>query len=205
MQFITFSDRIKSFPGFTLNDIRKVDPHFHKRQLMDWLKRDYIRTFAGEYYILADQQIDEPTRFMLANRLYEPSYISLETALAYYQVIPEAVLSITSVSSRKTKQYQSDWGSLTYRSVKPVLMFGYEVIEVSSTRKYLMARPEKAVLDYLYLNPKVSSIEDFEGLRWNREELQPVVDGARFHEYLTIFDKQALSGRVDILRRYLDA
>jgi predicted transcriptional regulator of viral defense system len=205
MKFREFENRIRSLPGFTINDLRKIDPNFYRQQLTYWQKEGYIKPFAGGIYILADQQMDEPTCFMLANRLYEPSYLSLETALAYYQVIPEAVLSITSVSSRKTKQYQSEWGSLTYRSVKPVLMFGYEVIEVSSTRKYLLARPEKAVLDYLYLNPKVSSIEDFEGLRWNREELQPVVDGARFHEYLAIFDKQALSGRVDILRRYIDA
>ncbi|MDY6874129.1 MAG: hypothetical protein SVR81_09230 [Chloroflexota bacterium] len=205
MKFREVENQIRSLTGFTLNDLRKIDPNFYRQQLTYWQKEGYIKPFAGGLYILAGQQMDEATRFMLANRLYAPSYISLESALAHYQIIPEAVLGITSVSSRKTKQFQSDWGILSYRSVKPVLMFGYVLVEVSPTRKFLMARLEKAVLDYLYLNPGVTSVADFEGLRWNREELRLVVDGALFKEYLTIFDTQALSDRVDQLRRYLDA
>jgi len=205
MQFLDFRDKIKNLPGFSLNDIRKIDPLFHKRQLMDWLKRGYVRSFAGEYYLLADQQMDESLRFMLANRLYEPSYISLESALAFYHIIPETVLSVTSISSRKSKQFESDWGLLYYRSIKPLLMFGYEVIETAPNRKYSIARLEKAVLDYLYLNAHISSIEDFEGLRWDREALLPVVNGDRFRNYQNIFSKKALDKRVHQLVRYLDA
>ena len=205
MQFLEFRDKIKNLPGFSLNDIRKIDPLFHKRQLMDWLKRGYIRPFAGEYYLLADQQMDESLRFMLANRLYEPSYISLESALAYYHIIPESVLSVTSISSRKSKQFESDWGVLYYRSVKPLLMFGYEVIEPAPNRKYSIARLEKAVLDYLYLNAHISSIEDFEGLRWDKETLLPVVSGNPFRNYQNIFNKKTLDKRVYQLMRYLDA
>lgn len=205
MRFLEFRALIKNLPGFTLNDIRKIDPAFHKRQLMDWLRRGYIKSFAGEYYLLADQQMDESLRFMLANRLYEPSYISLESALAYYHVIPESVLSVTSVSSRKSKQYESNWGALYYRSVKPTYMFGYEVIETAPNRKYSIARLEKAVLDYLYLNAHVSTFDDFEGLRWDRESLLPVVSGNLFRNYLHIFNKRALDDRVHQLMRYLNA
>ena len=69
------------------------------------------------------------TLFMLANRIYQPSYISRESALAHYLVIPESVLGVTSVSSRKTRQFETQWGRLTYRSIKPGLMFGYRVVE----------------------------------------------------------------------------
>lgn len=205
MRFLEFRELIKDLPGFSLNDIRKVDPFFHKRQLMDWLRRGYIKSFAGEYYLLVEQQMDESLRFMLANRLYEPSYISLESALAFYQIIPESVLSVTSVSSRKSKQFESDWGALYYRSIKPTYMFGYEVIETAPNRKYSIARLEKAVLDYLYLNAHIASIEDFEGLRWDKEALLPVVGGDRFRDYLSIFDKRALDRRVHQLMRYLNA
>jgi predicted transcriptional regulator of viral defense system len=205
MRFLEFRALIKDLPGFSLNDIRKIDPAFHKRQLMDWLRRGYIKSFAGEYYLLADQQMDESLRFMLANRLYEPSYISLESALAYYHVIPESVLSVTSISSRKSKQFESDWGALYYRSVKPPYMFGYEVIEIAPNRKYSIARLEKAVLDYLYLNAHISTINDFEGLRWDKESLLSIVDGGRFRNYLSIFNKRALDDRVHQLMRYLNA
>jgi len=205
MHYLDFRDKIKSLPGFSLNDIRKIDPSFHKRQLMDWLQRGYIRPFAGEYYLLADQQMDGSLRFMLANRLYEPSYISLESALAYYQIIPESVLSVTSISSRKTKQFESDWGILYYRSIKPLLMFGYEVVETAPNRKYAIARLEKAVLDYLYLNSHISSVEDFEGLRWDRDVLLPAVGSDRFRNYQNIYNKKALDKRVYQLMRYLNA
>ena len=78
---------------------------------------------------MADAQVDESYLFMLANRIYEPSYISRESALAYYLIIPESVLGVTSVSSRKTRQFDSQWGRFSYRSIKPALMFGYRVIE----------------------------------------------------------------------------
>lgn len=205
MRFIEFRERVKDLPGFSLNDLRKFDPSFHKRQVMDWIKRGYIHSFAGEYYLLADQPMEEPLLFMMANRLYKPSYISLESALAYYHVIPESVLSVTSISSRKSKQFDSEWGVLYYRSVKPLYLIGYEVIETGPSRKYAIASLEKAVLDYLYLNPHISSSQDFEGLRWDKETLQSIVTGDRFRIFQNIFNKKALDNRVDQLMRYLDA
>ena len=205
MRFSEFRLRIAPIIAFNLNDIRKIDSNFHQPQLMDWLKRGFIKSFAGEYYLLADQEMDESLRFMLANRLYEPSYISLESALAYYHIIPESVLSVTSISSRKSKQFESEWGIFYYRSVKPLYMFGYEVIEIAPDRKYSMASLEKAVLDYLYLNAQISSIYDFEGLRWDREALLPIVSSDRFHTYQNIFNKKALDNRIYQLMRYLDA
>jgi predicted transcriptional regulator of viral defense system len=205
MQYQMFESHVKHLPAFNLNDIRKFEPGFHRRQLQFWMDRGYIRSFAGGYYILAEQEVNESFLMMMANRLYEPSYISLESALAYHQVIPETVLGVMSVSSRRTKRMESDWGVFSYRSVQPQLMFGYQVVEVGPKVKYKIANLEKAVLDYLYLNHEISSAVDFEGLRWNREILQPVVEGERFRDTLAIFDKQALQSRVEELKRYLDA
>ena len=54
MKFQDFQTKIKNLPVFTLNDVRKIDPNFHQPQLMYWLKNGYIRSFAGEYYIMPD-------------------------------------------------------------------------------------------------------------------------------------------------------
>ena len=205
MNLLDFRSKIKNLPVFALNDVRKIDPNFHQPQLMYWLKKGYILTFAGEYYIMSDVVPNEEFLYMGANHLYSPSYVSLASVLAYYQVIPESVLGITSISSRKTKQFQSEWGIFSYQSVKPLYMFGYEVVEISSDIKFSIALLEKAVLDYLYLNPEVGSQQDFEGLRWNKEILQPIVEGERFRDYLAVFEKQALYSRVDELRRYINA
>ena len=196
---------MKVLPAFNLNDVRKLNPGFHRQQLSYWLAKEWIKPLPGGYYLLANQKVDEQYLFTLANVIYQPSYISLESALAYYGVVPESVLGVTSVSSRKTIRYQSRWGEFRYRSVKPLYMFGYIVVEPAQKRKYKMARLEKAVLDYLYLNPDICSGEDFEGLRWKRSTLQQLGDNALFLKYLSIFDNKALENRVGQLREYIYA
>ncbi len=205
MLFRDFETQMKTLPAFNLNDVRKIDPDFHRQQLNDWLDRGYIKSLTGGYYLLADAQIDESTLFMLANRIYEPSYISRESALAYYLVIPESVLGVTSVSSRKTKLFDSEWGRLSYRTIKPGLMFGYQVIEKDKMIKYKIASLEKAVLDYLYWNPNIESGADFDGLRWNQEQLGSLENNTLFWKYLNIYNSKALENKVDILMEFIHA
>ena len=205
MTFRDFQTQVRDLPAFNLNDVRKIDPDFHRQQLSDWLDRGYIKSLAGGFYLLADSQVDESYLFMLANRIYEPSYISRESALANYHVIPESVLGVTSVSSRKTKLFESEWGRFSYRSIKPVLMFGYRVVEQRKMIKYKIASLEKAVLDYLYWNSGIDTSEDFAGLRWNRQELLGLEDNPLFKKYLKIFDNKALDRRVGLLMEYIHA
>ena len=205
MKFRDFQLHAKDLPVFNLNDVRKFNPDFHRQQLSDWLNRGYIQSLACGYYLLADVQVDESYLFMLANRIYEPSYISRESALAYYLVIPESVLGVTSVSSRKTKQFDSEWGRFIYRSIKPALMFGYRVVVQEKMTKYKIASLEKAVLDSLYWNNKIESSDDLAGLRWNRQKLLGLDDNPLFKKYLKIFDNKALNRRVDLLLGYIHA
>ena len=205
MIFREFETRIRALPAFNLNDVRKLDPGFHRQQLNYWQNQGYIKPLAGGYYILADQAIDEMVLFMVANKIYEPSYVSLESALAYYEVIPETVLGVTSVSSRKTKQYDTSWGVFSYRTVKPQYMIGYQVMENSPGYKYKIASLEKAVLDYLYLHSDIQSMADFEGLRWNLAQLHRLLDRSTFSKYVTIYDKRALESRVDTFKEFLNA
>jgi len=205
MRFREFESKIRGLPAFNLNDVRKLDPDFHRQQLNDWQNQGYIKPLAGGYYVLADRAIDERYLFMLANKFYEPSYVSLESALAYYEVIPETVFGATSVSSRKTKQYESSWGVFSYRSVKSQYMIGYQVIENNPGSKFKIACLEKAVLDYLYLNSEIQSMADFEGLRWNRMQLQDLLDRSVFVKYVNIYNKRALDSRVNQFMEYLNA
>jgi predicted transcriptional regulator of viral defense system len=205
MRLREFESKIRALPTFNLNDVRKLDPGFHRQQLYYWHNQGYIKPLAGGYYILADRAMDEMMLFMVANKIYEPSYVSLESALAYYEVIPETVLGVTSISSRKTKQYESTWGVFSYRSVKPQYMIGYQVIETSLGIKFKIAYLEKAILDYLYLHSEIRSIVDFEELRWNRTQLLGLLDHSMFTRYVNLFDKRALENRVNQFMEYLNA
>ena len=196
---------IRALPAFNLNDVRKLDPSFHRQQLYYWHNQGYIKPLAGGYYILADRALDETVLFMMANKIYEPSYVSLESAFAFYEIIPETVLGVTSISSRKTKKFESAWGIFNYRSVKPQYMIGYQVIENTAGIKVKIAYLEKALLDYLYLHSEIQSLADFEGLRWNRPQLLDLLNYSIFTRFVNLFDKRALENRVDQFMAYLNA
>jgi predicted transcriptional regulator of viral defense system len=205
MKIRELESQLQELPVFTLNDIRKFNPDFYKEQLSYWKSKGFIKHFAGRYYYFADQEIDEGLLNMMANKIYEPSYISLESALEKHHLIPESVLGITSISSRKTRQFQTSWGILRYQSIKPICMFGYAVVEVRENVKYKIAHLEKAILDYLYLHTEIVSKEDFEGLRWNRSQLINHIDNQLVLEYLEIFNNNALRNRWRLLMEFIHA
>lgn len=78
-----------------------------------------------------------------ANRIYSPSYISLHTALAFYSMIPEAVVQFTSITSLKTASFTNDFGEYSYRNVKKGLMFGYELKPIADKRTIQLATPKR--------------------------------------------------------------
>ncbi len=205
MKFREFETKINKLPVFKLNDIRKIDPDFHRQQLTYWQKAGYIKSLPGSYYMLAERQVNENFLFMFANRLYEPSYISLESALAYYQIIPETVFGVTSVSSRKTVRFYSEYGIFSYKNFQPKILFGYQIIEPKQALKYKIANLEKAILDFLYFHPEIKSIEDLEPLRWNSDLLRIELKKPQFSQYLQIFNRKSLNVRVEILMEYINA
>jgi hypothetical protein len=71
-------------------------------------------------------------------------------ALSYYHLIPESTYAITSVSSRRPCTYETTLASFLYRKIKPALFFGCELVE-SQGKRFKIASPEKAILDYFYL------------------------------------------------------
>ena len=92
---------------------------------------------------------DSPNEKEIANALYRPSYISFDYALAYYHLIPEAVYQITSATTKSTRLFTTDTLAFGYYTIKVQAYTGY-VLKQEGNRKFLIAEPEKAVVDYLY-------------------------------------------------------
>ncbi len=194
MQFFNLKSQLKDFPVFSIKDIEKIYPSFHKQRLSEWQKKGYIKKVRQGFYIFTDLQIHEEALCLIANTIYRPSYISLEMAFSLYNFIPEGVYEITSVTSQKTNCFETNLGTFTYKHLKPEFMFGYELREYRNHR-YLVAEIEKAVLDYLYLHPDIRDEKDFEGLRWNSLEFKEKADMNTFKRYLKTFGSKALSAR----------
>jgi predicted transcriptional regulator of viral defense system len=204
MKYIDIQNNLRSLGVFTLNDIRMLDPVFREPTLNDWLNNGWIKRIRRFWYADSSFNPQGNDYFFIANKIYSPSYISLESALSHYGFIPETTLQITSVSTRKTNLFDTQYGVFSYQSIKNNLYFGYEVIE-NNDRPFTLATPEKAILDYLYLHSEISSIEDLEGLRFNSEIINSTIDKEKFNTYLNQFDNLELNNRSKLLLRYLDA
>ena len=160
MRFIDFKLHFEPFKVFSTQDILKWDTDFDTRRLVEWQQKNYVRKIINRWYLFADASLDENFLYLIANRIYSPSYISFESALAYYRLIPEGVYTITAATSLKTHQFTTSFGSFSYRHLRPELMFGYKLINVNGLC-YKIAEPEKLILDYLYLNTNLQSVPDF--------------------------------------------
>jgi predicted transcriptional regulator of viral defense system len=195
MNFTQFKDALKDFTLFSFNDIRLIDPHFHRRRLVEWQQKGYIKKIVKGHYVFADLTIDENILFEIANRLYAPSYVSLESALSYYQIIPEAVYGITSVSTRRTYSFLTPCGEFHYRTLKPSFFFGYEITTFDS-KSFKIGDLEKALIDFFYLHPNLKSDSDIISLRFNTEILVEKISHQKLQKYLRKFSKAALSDRI---------
>lgn len=201
ISYMDFEKALSPFGIFRLLDILKIYPAFDSRRLHEWQKKGYITKLIKGHYIFNSIEINEIGLFQIANVLTRPSYISLESALSYYHFIPEQSFSITSVTTLKTNHYETPKGSFLYQSVKPSLFFGYQVIP-SNKRAILLAEPEKAVLDFLYLHPELKDAADIETLRLNSPELE-VLDQQRMNRYLQLFDNEALNKRFELFKEVM--
>lgn len=203
MRFLELRNSLKDFTVFSLGDIRAVDGSFHRRRLNEWQEKGYIRKVVKGYYMFSDRELSEGVLFEVANRIYSPSYISLQVALSWYHLIPESVYCMTSVTTCKTYRFKSQVAEFFYCTVKSALFFGFEIVRYDS-RVFKIASVEKAVLDYLYLMPQLRTEADFRSLRFDRETFFEKVNRERMDELLGRFDNKALTRRSCILWRLLE-
>lgn len=90
-----------------------------------------------------------PIAYQIANRLYQPSYISFDAAMSYHGIIPETIYTITSATTRTTREFVVEGVLYRYHHLKKSAFTGYEPINYLDVT-VLMAEPEKALADYLY-------------------------------------------------------
>lgn len=143
----------------------RAEPANVRLQLSRWVTAGrVIRLRRGLYSIAPPYNKTRPHPFLVANRLQPASYVSLQTALAFYGLIPDTVNRVTSVTAGRPEELNTPLGDFDFRHVKTGLLFGYRSMTVSG-QTALVAAPEKALLDLVYLQPGGESPEYLAGLR----------------------------------------
>lgn len=114
-------------------------------------KGDLIRVKKGLYLFGSEYRKEQYSLEILANKIYGPSYVSREYALAYYGLIPEYVAEVTNISIKRTRNFDTPVGRFSYAHLPPKLYQVYfNLVPVRNNETALLATPEKALADLLY-------------------------------------------------------
>ncbi len=190
-----------------LIDIRNVVTYFSgfdRRRLYEWQQKGYIQKVVSDFYVFADTEPDDALLRTIASRIYQPSYIGLQSALSYYSFIPEAVFQTISITTHRNTLITTRLGDFRYRSVKKGLFFGYNTIELEGG-SFFISDPEKTVLDMLYFTPGSDRRAVLEGLRLNVGELRASVDMDKLNRYLGLFDSRKMNKAADHVMEMINA
>ena len=156
------------------NTIYKIIERLEKNKLIN-------RLIKGKYTVSNVNLSD----FEKANLILSPSYISLESALNYYGVLPQFTYSITSVTTQKSKRFEI--GGKEYEYTKISRNFYSDFVKKDN---FLIATPEKALIDLIYLaSKKLRKVEltdlDMSIIDWDAfNKLRVQINYIPFQNYL---------------------
>lgn len=203
---MNYNDFREIFSPHSVIDIRNVSTFFNGidgRRLYEWQKKDYIRKITNGFYIFTESEIDDALLMNIASQIYQPSYVALESALSFYNFIPEAVFQTVSITTKRNKVLNTQAGDFTYRSIKRKYFFGYKAVTIKN-RIFFVSDPEKALLDMFYFQPASDRKHVLKELRLNLQEISSVLNRDRMEDYLKVFSSPKLYGAFQNLKELLD-
>ncbi|EKE22069.1 MAG: hypothetical protein ACD_7C00063G0005 [uncultured bacterium] len=173
MNIFEFKKKIEELPYFETKELRLIlGAKFTGTTLINlknWVNKGHLIMLRRGLYATSEVRNKIDVR-AFATKIYAPSYVSMEMALSFYGIIPEAVFTITSVTTRKTKQFSTPVGNFSYQKIKKEAFGGFET-RIQDGISFNLALPEKAMVDFLYLNRNILSgdYEQFKGYRFDED------------------------------------
>jgi hypothetical protein len=182
MNFANLIDRIGNAPVFETSLLLASEDHpFEvRKQLSRWVAAGKIYQLRRGLYTLAPPyQKIKAHPFLIANYIQHGSYVSLQSALAYYDLIPERVPMTTSVTIGRPLLQDTPLGEYQFRHIRLDWSQEYSKIDLGSGQAALLASPEKALLDLIYLEPHSDTAAYLQELRLQNMER---LDLERMHQ-----------------------
>lgn len=176
-----FRRKVKEYAEapITHNIVAEMLPEYNRPndKISELLKSgELLSVRRGLYVPGPETDLPVPNSFLIANHLRGPSYISLESALSYWEMIPERVYEFSSVTLKTSKNYTTPVGRFSYLHLAaPYYSFGIQSVKLTSQQTALVASREKAVCDKIVLTSGVL-------LRSIRETKNFLLDDMRMDE-----------------------
>ena len=160
-------------------------------------EKGYLIQLRRGLYILGENlNVQKPELTLLSNHLYGPSYISLETALFFWGLIPEKVYVTTAMTIKPTTKIDTKLGTFTYQHLPtPYYSYGIQTIRVTDKQSILIGSPEKSICDKIITTPGIL-------LRSTKQASQFLIDDLRIDvELLSQMNTQELESFVPVFSK----
>lgn len=197
MNYLRLSSALKSNKMylFTLGDVKNLFPYEKEKAIKNnftrWLLKGYFVRLKRDLYEFVGQDLEiEIPDLYVANRMYKPSYVSLETALSVYSIIPDVAACVTSVTTQTTRIFKNRYGSFFYRTCKGRAFTGYRLMLYDGFRVSI-ADKEKALVDFLYYRLRSGFPLGFNHERFNKDLLRRI-NWKRAFYYAGLFNKKTI-------------
>lgn len=136
--------------------------------------QEVLRLKPGLYCLSQGYRRTHPHPFIIAAALHSPSHISLESAMSFHQLIPEAVYQVSSVTVQRSRSFENPLGIFTfYRVPSDHPRAGVRAEKLGSDAWAFVASPLRAIADLVYLRKEIS---------WNRDGRRFLIDSMRIDE-----------------------
>lgn len=173
----------------TLALMTSESPAYIARQVTEWSKKWWLIKLKRWVYVPAES-MEWLDRLTISRWVVDPSYVSCESALSYYGMIPEGVTFTTCITPKKTQEYTTPVGIFSYKQLSPKFFRGWEQRD-----QMYIATPEKAFLDYLWLHPDTCHEQTIQSLRIHFPE---EFSTHRFLAYMHRRDKAFFSKKLSL-------
>jgi len=201
-----FEEQLRTYPKPYITDYtvatlltgKSADSRYSKiKRMVEQHKLTYIR--RGLYLISNQLQNHLYHSFEIAQQIYAPSYISLESAMSYHQLIPEAVRTVTSVTPNRNKEFDTPIGLFSYSTLPLKNFFLHAKLIKEANNSFIVATPWMAIFDYVYCYKKdwKSLAPLFDSLRVDKDAL-PEPDYAMFSELIEYYNRRRLTKFITI-------
>ena len=177
-------EQLKSLPHFSKNTVYQLGKQLGLKDgtvdtyISRFLKYKEIIWLNKGLYVSTDffekNKNDISYSFYLANVVRNPSYVSSWAALQYYNFATEAVHSITSVSLKATRNFETKAGNFSYQSIKKDLFSDFSLTK--GKFDFFIASPAKALFDLLYFRTHQFRGTKSEDIKTLVEELRIDID-----------------------------
>ena len=203
MKFEDLLEKVSSLPAFTVRFLAAGENLAQVRlQINRWVRDGKLIKIHKGLYTTASPYKKVPSEaFCIANALKQATYVSLQSALSWYGMIPEYVPAVTSVTTGRPQSIDTPLGRFEFRHISKKYFWGYRQAELQYGLNAFVAHPEKALLDLVYLTGGGDEMDFIEGLRLGNIER---IDRARLHQFAEKFNCPKMRRAAENIETILD-